>query len=82
MMSFASVSKTVANIYNVGDEIVNLCVLLFLISFVLMNFITVKALEYSINSTFKICSLLAIAGAWTRYVILEYTDSFKLLLIG
>jgi hypothetical protein len=71
MMNFASVSKTVATIYMVDDVIVNLCVLLFLISFVLMNFFTVKALEYSISKTFKICSIFIIAGAWTRYAMLE-----------
>ena len=41
MMNFSPVSKTIAEIYMVDDIVVNACVLIFLISFIVMNFVTV-----------------------------------------
>ena len=74
MMNFASVSTTVALVYNVNDIIVNGCVLVFLISFIVMNFFTVYALEWSVSKTFKICSVMIILGAWLRYFLVKYDN--------
>lgn len=41
MMNFSPVSKTIAEIYMVNDIVVNAAVLIFLISFIVMNFVTV-----------------------------------------
>jgi high-affinity K+ transport system ATPase subunit B len=82
MMNFASVSETVAKVYAVDDIIVNGCVLVFLMAFVIMNFFTVYALEYSINVTFKVCAILTTIGAWCRYAGIKYTENFYYLMIG
>ena len=82
MMNFSSVSKTVAQIYDVDDIIVNSCVLIFLISFIFNNFLTVYALEYSVAKTFKVGAALAIVGAWVRWAAIVSTSNFYTLMIG
>ena len=82
MMNFTSISETVADIYMVDDIVVNSCVLVFLISFILMNFFTVFALEYSINVTFKVCAIMTIIGVWLRWALIKYTANFYYLIIG
>ena len=82
MMNFSSVSKTVSTIYNVDDIVVNSCVLIFLISFIINNFITVYALEYSVSKTLKVSAVLAIVGAWVRWVAVVSTSNFYYLMIG
>jgi hypothetical protein len=41
MMNFSPVSRTIAEIYMVDDIVVNAAVLVFLIAFIVMNFVTV-----------------------------------------
>ena len=82
MMNFASVSKTVAVVYGVDDVVVNSLVLLFLISFVVMNFVTIVALEWSLTKTFKSVAVLTILGAWIRYFTLSASDNFYTIFIG
>jgi len=45
MMTFAPISKITANVYGVDDILVNACVMTFLVSFVLLNFISVSVIE-------------------------------------
>lgn len=45
MMSFAPVSTIVSDVYGVSTTLVNSCVVVFLISFILFNFVAVVALE-------------------------------------
>lgn len=82
MMNFSPVSKTIAEIYMVDDIVVNACVLIFLIAFIVMNFVTVQALEYSVSKTFKFCAFMIILGSWVRYAAIMMTDNFYLLLVG
>ena len=82
MMNFSPVSKTVAEIYTVDDIVVNSAVLVFLISFIVMNFVTVSALEYSVSKTFKVCAAMITLGSWLRWVAIASTDNFYLLMIG
>lgn len=44
-MTFAPISKITATIYKVDDILVNSCVMIFLISFVLLNFASVTIIE-------------------------------------
>jgi hypothetical protein len=45
MMSFSPISSIVAEVYEVTPMIVDSCVVVFLMSFVLFNFVSVYALE-------------------------------------
>ena len=45
MMTFAPISTIVSDVYGVGTTLVNSCVVVFLISFILFNFVSVWALE-------------------------------------
>jgi hypothetical protein len=45
MMSFAPVSTIVATVYQVESIVVNSCVVVFLVSFILFNFVSVFVLE-------------------------------------
>lgn len=52
MMTFAPISTIVANVYEIDTTIVNSCVVVFLISFILFNFVSVWALEnYGLSPT-------------------------------
>ena len=82
MMNFSSVSRTVSSIYHVDDIVVNSCVLLFLISFIINNFLTIYALEYSVSKTLKASAILAIIGGWVRWIAVASTDNFYMLMIG
>ena len=45
MMCFSPISTVTGKIYGVEDIVVNSCVMVFLISFVLLNFVTVQFIE-------------------------------------
>jgi len=45
MMTFSPISKITASVYDVGDLVVNSCVMVFLITFVLLNFLSVQLIE-------------------------------------
>jgi len=45
MVSFSSVSTIIATTYEVSELTVNNAVVVFLVGFVLMNFVSVKAIE-------------------------------------
>jgi len=82
MMTFSPISKITAEVFGVDDIIVNSCVMVFLVTYVVLNFICVQALEkLGLKTTFKICAIGTMLGAWGRYLLLEYTSNFMLLLI-
>jgi len=69
MMSFSSISETVADIYEVDSITVNIAYTFFLVNAFVLNFPATYALEkYGIEKTFKISAVFSILGAWTRYV--------------
>ena len=45
MMTFSAISLTTAQAYSVSDILVNCCVLVFLIAFVVFNFISIQIIE-------------------------------------
>ena len=45
MVSFSSVSTIIAKTYDVSELTVNNAVVVFLVGFILMNFVSVKAIE-------------------------------------
>jgi MFS transporter, FLVCR family, feline leukemia virus subgroup C receptor-related protein len=91
MTTFSSVSSVVQIVYGVPGTLVNSCVVLFLISFILFNFLTVASLEkfgisitvsYIIILQFKVAAAASIIGAALRWIMLRESDHFYLLLIG
>lgn len=82
MMTFSPVSKTVGTVFGVEDIIVNSCVMIFLVSFIVFNFPTVYILEkLGLSKTFRFCALGTVAGAWGRYFALSVIGEFKYLLL-
>ncbi len=45
MMNFSSVSKIIAETYDVDDLLINICVICFLISFIFFNFLSIIIME-------------------------------------
>ena len=68
MMTFSPVSKIISTIYNVGDLVVNTCVMSFLIAFVIFNFMSVSVLEkYGIYGPVSKPVLLTLSLVQTVY---------------
>ena len=70
MMNFSSVAVIVADIYNITQFAVNSCVMVFLMTFVLVNFPSIWAMEKNIKLTFVASASGTVIGAWGRYIIL------------
>ena len=65
---------------------VNSCVIVFFVCFIVLNFVSIYALEKNNGKgliyCFKVLALVNIAGGWGKYVALEYFDSFYVLIGG
>lgn len=69
MMSFSSISTTVAEIYEVNTITVNIAYTFFLVNAFVLNFPATYAIEkYGIEKTFKVSALVSIIGVWIRYI--------------
>ena len=81
MVGFAPISQVLAEIYEVHLLVVNLCVMIFLIGFVPMNFVSIwlykrfKTMHVVVAST-----LITVVFAWLRLLMFP-TNSFVIALI-
>ena len=72
MMSFSSISVTVADIYEVDVITVNIAYTFFLVNAFVLNFPATYAIEkFGIEKTFKISALVSIIGVWIRYISVQ-----------
>lgn len=72
MMTFSSISITVAGIYEEDEVSVNMAYTFFLINAFALNFPATLVLEkYGIEKAFKICAVISITGSWLRYYLME-----------
>jgi hypothetical protein len=61
------VSTIIAAVFDTPQLLVNMCVLIFLISFIPANFIVIKVLDvYGMRTALMLASLLTFSGAWLR----------------
>ena len=81
-MSFAAISKVVAEIYDVETVTVNTCVTLFFLAVLLISFPVASGLvKYGTMIPFKVVSIVLIIGSWVRYFVLDHTGNFTMILI-
>jgi hypothetical protein len=61
-------------------------VIVFFVCFIVLNFISVTALESDggkgLVLYFKLLSVVTLGGAWVKYAALKYFDNFYLLICG
>ena len=81
MMSFASISSVIASIFEVDSVVVNFNVMVYLFAFVLFNFASISAIEFSTKWTFKICAIANIVGSWGKWFALYATSNFYYLVV-
>ena len=79
MMNFSPVSIDIADIYEVDSLVVSFNVMIFLISFIAFNFVSVAAIEKNISITFKLSAFFNVFGVWGRWIALKYTGNFYYL---
>ena len=80
--SFASTSEVIAKVYGVSGMVVNTCVALFYVAYLFLLIPVIWWMDnYGTLYPIKICAILMIVGAWGRYVILERTENFALVIL-
>jgi hypothetical protein len=75
MVAFTAIASTVGIAYGVETSVVNYCVMIFFISFLVFNFFAMYALEWrkgnGVTICFKASALIIILGAWGKYFALS-----------
>lgn len=83
---FAPVALNVSTIYDVNILVVNMCVTCYFIAFIVANFPAIYLLDQGkeqgqgVYRCLKIASFVQVLAAWGRYLALEMTDNFYVLL--
>lgn len=72
--------------YEVDDEKVTLCVMVFFISFMVFNFVAMYALEWKqgkgVAHCFRVSSVMITIGAWGKFWSLKKLENFDLCIIS
>ena len=82
MMNFSSVAVIVSRIYDISEFAVNSCVMVFLITFIFVNFPSIWAMEKNIKTTFVLSAGGTVVGAWLRYLVVKHDASFNWLIVA
>ena len=70
MVGFASVSPIIIEVYDTSPLVVNACFLVFLASFVPMNFVVMWSTEkYGLRANVIVGGLVGILGCWVRQLV-------------
>ena len=82
MVGFSPIASVLVPIFDASPLVVNLCVLVYLIMFVPMNFISFKLLHsIGMRGVLLLSAGLVIVGAWMRMLVMT-NERFLFVLIG
>ena len=80
--TFASVSEVVAKIYDISALTVNTCVALFFFAYLIFIIPIIWWIDnYGTTIPLKLYAFFLLIGVWGRYIILERTQNFPLIII-